>query len=134
MKMPEELKANLALVETARHLRIERTQHEATKSTLDQAWVEQHEVRKVLARYFSSFDRQHGDSILEDVKRLVLCAEAATDMHEDARVLLDGALIERDKLHQTITAAPHAPHCSSLIPVPDPPRYPCDCWKKEVAQ
>jgi hypothetical protein len=56
----------------------ERTQHEATKSTLDDAWEKLHHAR------------------------------------------------------QTIAAAPHAPHCSSLIPVPDPPRYPCDCWKKDL--
>jgi len=36
---------------------------------------------------------------------------------------------ERDQARQMLADAPHGPHCSSLIPVPDPPRYGCDCWK-----
>jgi hypothetical protein len=78
MTTPTPLEVKLALVKMTQLLDDERAQHEATKSTLDDAWKKLHEAR------------------------------------------------------QTITAAPHAPHCSSLIPVPDPPRYPCDCWKKEL--
>jgi len=59
-------------------------------------------------------------------------SDASSRMHEETRALLDQALGERDQARETVTAAPHAPHCSSLIPVPDPPRYPCNCWKKEV--
>jgi len=33
------------------------------------------------------------------------------------------------KARQILADAPHGPHCSSLIAVPDPPRYGCDCWK-----
>jgi hypothetical protein len=56
--------------------------------------------------------------------------EAGRDEFADA---LAAVTAERDQARQTITAAPHGPHCSSLIPVPDPPRYPCNCWKKELS-
>jgi hypothetical protein len=78
MTTPTPLEVKLALVKMTQLLDEERAQHEATKSTLDDAWEKLHQAR------------------------------------------------------QTVIAAPHGPHCSSLIPVPDPPRYPCNCWKKEL--
>lgn len=36
---------------------------------------------------------------------------------------------ELNHARKAIEASPHGPYCSSLIAVPEPPRYPCDCWK-----
>jgi hypothetical protein len=79
MSAPTPLEVKLALVKMTQLLDEERAQHEATKSTLDQA----------------------GEKVYW--------------------------------LKNAITYAPHGPNCSSLIPVPEPPRYPCNCWKKEVS-
>lgn len=42
---------------------------------------------------------------------------------------IDDAIELITKLRGQLADAPHGPHCSSLIAVPEPPRYGCDCWR-----
>lgn len=69
----------------------------------------------------------------DEVDRLRADVEASAKMHEQARVLADSALKQRDALRAAIEDAPHDRDCdsleeSSLGDVWESGR-PCTCWK-----
>lgn len=109
-------------------------EHKAARLSLESIRFERNAIRTAVANYFAQVGTRHGENFLHDVERLILCAQAASQMHEEARLLLDQALTERDQALQVLADAPHAPGCWAYSVKTGLPDYPgdCNCWKAEL--
>lgn len=97
----------------------ERTQHDITKQTLDQAWEELHaskqmheQARSLLGQTLTERDQARDSDTVPIVE------------YEEAVVKRDEALAYAHHKDQQLADAPHQLDCSTLTHAGD-----CDCWK-----